>query len=209
MNDVLKQRLIGALILLALGVVFWPIIFVEPGERRGGEELQIPPRPQVDTTPMAAPDTAGLRETSQLPEPVLDEHDRALLTLGAEEAGNGPPEAIETEPEAPAAAPEPEPERVRTTRSEPPVQPALDEDGIPISWMLRVASVSSKERADQLHNELLSMGHKAYVQRVKSGGKTLYRVSVGPKVEKARLEQIQGDIDARFGVKTLITRYYP
>jgi DedD protein len=53
------------------------------------------------------------------------------------------------------------------------------------------------------------MGHKAYVQRVKSGGKTLYRVSVGPKVEKARLEQIQGDIDARFGVKTLITRYYP
>ena len=26
MNDILKQRLVGALILVALGVVFWPII---------------------------------------------------------------------------------------------------------------------------------------------------------------------------------------
>ncbi len=36
MNEVLKQRLIGALILVALGVVFWPIIFVEPGQQGGG-----------------------------------------------------------------------------------------------------------------------------------------------------------------------------
>jgi DedD protein len=216
MNDILKQRLVGALILLALGVVFWPIIFVEPGERRGGEELQIPPRPSVDTTPMAPPDTAGLRETSRPPEPVLDEHDRALLTLGPEASDQGDPDPASAEPAAvaeaaaPAPAPVAEPDKVaRPTRSEPPERPALDEDGIPISWMLRVASVSSKERADQLRKELLSMGHKAYVQRVSSGGKTLYRVSVGPKVEKARLEQIQAEIDARFGVKTLITRYYP
>ena len=214
MNDVLKQRLVGALILLALGVVFWPIIFVEPGERRGGGELQIPPRPQVDTTPMAPPDTAGLRETPQRPEPALDAHDRALLTLEPDGAGSGSSEAADTEPElateGSAASPESGSEPVaRAARSEPPVRPELDEDGIPISWMLRVASVSSKERADQLRDELLSMGHKAYVQRVKTGGKTLYRVSVGPKVEKARLEQIQADIDARFGVKTLITRYYP
>jgi DedD protein len=215
MNDVLKQRLVGALILLALGVVFWPIIFVEPGERRDAEELQIPPRPQVDTTPMAPPDTVGLREAPRMPEPAVDELDRPLLTLGPEVSDQSASEAA-SEPEATVEAATPKPDAVagpgegaRATRAEPPETPALDSDGIPISWILRVASVSSKERADQLREELLSMGHKAYVQRVNSGGKTLYRVSIGPKVEKARLEQIQAEIDARFGVKTLITRYYP
>lgn len=214
MNDVLKQRLVGALILLALGVVFWPIIFVQPGERGDFEELQIPPRPGVDTVPLTPPDTAGLRESPKIADPLPDAHDQALLTLGLESSGDddpGPGPAADTEaPEATAPEPPPEPQAITPiTRSEPPERPALDEDGLPISWMLRVASVSSEERADQLRKELLAMGHEAYVQRVSSGGKTLYRVSVGPKVEKARLEQIQGEIDARFGVKTLLTRYYP
>ena len=60
MNDILKQRLVGALILLALGVVFWPIIFVEPGDTGPEERASIPPRPVVDTTPVEAPDMAGL-----------------------------------------------------------------------------------------------------------------------------------------------------
>ena len=34
-------------------------------------------------------------------------------------------------------------------------------------------------------------------------------VYVGPKAEKARLEKIQGSINSRFGVKSMITRYYP
>jgi len=214
MNDVLKQRLVGALILLALGVVFWPIIFVEPGEKAGGEELRIPPRPQVDTTPVEPPDTAGLRTSPKIdktpePEPAPEENDRPMLTLGlgappSTGLSDDAPEPVQEDTKAPEpAAPE------RKTRSEPPVKPALDDDGIPISWILRVASVSSPERADQLRKELLDMGHKAYVKKVKSGDRTLYRVYVGPKVEKVKLERIQGDIDARFGVSTLITRYYP
>ena len=216
MNDVLKQRLVGALILLALGVVFWPIIFVEPGERRGGEEVQVPPRPQVDTTPVAPPDLAGLRTSPKIekePEPVAEEPTREILTLVPGDPVTSDDDSADAEPERAAQpAPEPEPKPVADapkTRSEPPVKPALDADGIPISWILRVASVSNAERADQLRKELLGMGHKAYVKKVKSGERTLYRVYVGPKVEKSRLEGIQGEINQRFGVETLITRYYP
>ena len=214
MNEVLKQRLVGALILVALGVVFWPIIFVEPGEQGGAEESRIPPRPLVETAPVEAPDIAGLRpsrEIEKVPEPA----DRELLTLAPE----APPVAVsstvsapstnKSEPAAkpaPKPAPKPEPKK---TRSEAPVKPALDDEGIPITWILRVASVSSAEKADQLRKDLLEMGHKAYAKKIRSNGKTLYRVYVGPKAEKARLQKIQGDIDARFGVSSLITRYYP
>ena len=216
MNEVLKQRLVGALILVALGVVFWPIIFVEPGEQGGAEEARIPPRPLVETTPVEAPDIAGLRpsrEIQKAPEPA----DRELLTLAPE----APPvvnatasdtartAAVDPKPE-PKAKPRSDPAPVeKKTRSEPPVKPALDAEGIPITWILRVASVSSAEKADQLRKDLLDMGHKAYVKKIRSNGKTLYRVYVGPKVEKARLQKIQGSIDSKFGVSSLITRYYP
>ena len=66
MNELLKQRLVGALILVALGVVFWPLIFVEPGQPERGERAEIPPRPAVDTTPVEPPDRAGLRPSAEL-----------------------------------------------------------------------------------------------------------------------------------------------
>ena len=62
MNDILKQRLVGALILVALGVVFWPIIFVEPGERSTVGQVRIPPPPVIDTTPIESPGQEGLRQ---------------------------------------------------------------------------------------------------------------------------------------------------
>ena len=65
MNDILKQRLVGALILVALGVVFWPIIFVEPGDEAVAQQARIPPRPEVVTTPIAVPDMAGLRASPE------------------------------------------------------------------------------------------------------------------------------------------------
>ena len=70
MNDILKQRLVGALILVALGVVFWPIIFVEPGDQAVAEQRRIPPRPEVVTTAIEAPDLAGLRASPELAVPL-------------------------------------------------------------------------------------------------------------------------------------------
>ena len=207
MNEVLKQRLIGALILVALGVVFWPIIFVEPGEQGGASGVVIPPRPNVTTTPIEPPDMAGMRPSPEItratePEPApVPEPEQVAAPLET---------AAEVAAEQPAAASVPEqPKAEKKTRSEPPVKPALDADGIPVTWILRVASVSSADKSDQLRKDLLAMGHKAYVQKVNSGGRTLYRVYIGPKVEKAKLESVRREIDTRFGVTSMITRYYP
>jgi DedD protein len=202
MNNVLKQRLVGALILVALGVVFWPIIFVEPGEQGGAEEARIPQRPQVDTTPVETPGMVGLRPS---PEQVKEQPapDRPLLTLAPE---SPPPTTSGT------AAPEPVKKTavpVKKTRTEPPVKPVIDDQGVPVVWILRVASVSSSSRADELRKRLLEMGYKAYTKKIKSGDKTLYRVYVGPKAEKAKLAKIQPQIDAEFGVTSMISRYYP
>lgn len=216
MNDILKQRLVGALILVALGVIFWPIIFVDPQSDGSIEDLRIPPRPQVDTTPIAAPDPTELRASPSLEGALAEEEEAAEVgdvmpwtestadaAAGVElaDAGGPGPETEETEPAAPPGPGE--------TRDEAPVQPQLDGQGVPIAWMLQVASVSSQDKAEALRQRLEAMGEKAWVDPVNVGGRTMYRVNVGPKFERARLDTLRPQVDAEFGVKSLVRRYLP
>jgi DedD protein len=215
MNDILKQRLVGALILVALAVVFWPIIFVEPGDVSRDERAGIPPRPAVDTRPVASPDMVGLR-----PSPEIEAHQDPPEPEPAPRPEPGPSESTAGEPAADGMEPSPaavanEAPALRSgqeaarTRSEAPERPTMDADGLPVAWILQVASVSSVEKADELRQRLVALEHKAYVKRIKHGDKTLYRVYVGPKFERARLERIQGQIDKEFGVQSMIARYVP
>lgn len=210
MNDILKQRLVGALILIALGVIFWPIIFVDPDQGPEMEDLRIPPRPQVDTTPIAAPDPAGLRGS-----PELDfDAEEFVDDLGFEEDFRNFAEPVPAD--RAAAAPEPAPGSVLPapplpgeTRTERPEQPVIDAQGVPVAWMLQVASVSSAERAEELLQRLQAQGEKAWVAPATINGRVTYRVNVGPKFERARLEALRPGIDAEFGVNSLVKRYVP
>ncbi len=207
MNDILKQRLVGALILVALGVVFWPIIFVEPGARVEPGQVSTPPRPAVDTSPIEPPRPERWRASTESYDEVEEDTatDDELLaeTEAAPEPGQGGDEAAVVEP-APAA-----PAVAVQARTSAPEAPALDANGVPVAWSLQVATVSSAAKAEELRQQLLSMQEKAYIRRLERGDRDLYRVFVGPKFERAQLEQTRARVDARFGVESLIVRYLP
>ncbi len=203
MNDILKQRLVGALILVALGVIFWPIIFVQPETEDIAEPRPMPPAPAVSTERVPVPDDSGLRSS-----PPLAAHEETAQGI-AQEVDVIAAEPVEAEPEI-VAQTEAQPSPAATpTRSEPPQKLAMDADGVPIAWTLQVATLSSSGKADELRRRLLALDHKAYVADVQRGGKTLYRVCIGPKFERAELEQLQPQVDAAFGVKSLVARYVP
>ena len=115
MDNILKQRLIGALILVALGVVFWPIIFVEPEGPGGLPGARIPPPPSVDTTPIEPPDTAGLREAPQVAAQ-RDARAEEAAALAVREASDAEPEPEQT-PE-PEVEPKPAPTAVSQASSQ-------------------------------------------------------------------------------------------
>ena len=226
MNNILKQRLVGALILVALGVVFWPIIFVEPDDRSRDVSQRMPPPPVVDTTPIAPPDKAGLRD-EPLTDAQLESRELEQRVDAVDVAMPANEEAVQdesgaTQPSATAADPAPEPvaaEAAKTTpaatdsqsrvRSEAPVKPALDAQGVPVGWILQVASVSDRTKANRLRDELLSLDEKAYIKQVKRGDETLYRIYVGPKFEQAKLDALKPKVDARFKVNSMVVRYVP
>lgn len=218
MNEVLKQRLVGALILVALALIFWPIVFVEPEDNSIAQPRPIPEPPAVSTEAIEAPDDAGLRASPELTEFVDSQEPDAQGNVSADGADYVVAEAEEeTGPVASGAtgaAPVAVQEPAAATsaaggRSEAPQPLAMDADGVPVAWTLQVATVSSAEKADALRRRLLEKGEKAYVTTISSGGKQLYRVSVGPKFERQELERIQEGINAEFGVKTMLVRYLP
>ena len=215
MNEILKQRLVGALILIALGVVFWPIIFVEPGDISAGEGRRIPARPAVNTEPIAAPEKKNLRQSPELESRKealrreIELEKVALNTSGSAEAKPAPAAAAKNGSNSATARADLGAEQTQRTRTEAPVKPRIDSEGVPIAWILQVASVSKPEKAEELRVQLLEMGHKAYVKKIHRSGKVLLRVYVGPKFERARLDRIKAGIDAEFGVQSMIVRYLP
>ena len=72
-----------------------------------------------------------------------------------------------------------------------------------------MATVSSAEKAETLRGQLGAMNHKVYVANVHTGGKSLYRVCIGPSRTRTELEKLQAGINARFGVASMVVRHSP
>ena len=142
--------------------------------------------------PVPAPSSQKKRVTETDPEPKPEVTDAAVAAEKTKAAS--PPAEV-----APS----------KRTRTEAPQKLKVDSDGIPVAWILQVASVSSSEKAEQLRQRLLVIDQKAYVKRVKRAERVLYRVYIGPKFERAALESLQPRIDAEFKVKSMIARYVP
>ena len=211
MNDILKQRLVGALILLALGVVFWPIVFVQPEQKTSAQQQSIPEPPAVSTTAIEAPEQGGLRASPDL---TTNDDAQGMDSVAERDIGGDDSEEARFASESSAASSAPETSPATSpmpseARSEAPERLAVDADGVPVAWTIQVATVSSAEKAERLRVRLLEKNEKAYVTKVSSGGKQLYRVCVGPKFERQELERMQASINAEFGVKTMLVRYLP
>ena len=213
MDNQIRQRLVGALILLALAIIFWPIIFVGPGSDVSPLDVQVPERPPVDLRSLPEPDDLGLRpvreaQTTRVDEPEInDQSDGDTRDESARE------EAIDAAllaapPALPARADSiklPSLDEARDTLE----KPELDADGLPIAFALQVATMSKQDGAELLRDELVEAGYKGYLSRVRKGDRTLYRVMVGPKFRREELVAVKTVIDKAWSVDSIIIRYLP
>lgn len=246
MNDILKQRLVGALVLIALGVIFWPVIFVESERGSLDRASQLEPMPALKDVAIPAPKPlANVEPVRPAPGPSEEEIAEADQVLKAaaqpqpveprQKVAKPEPQAEKSRPpakakptstedktaSAPPAKPKPSskpkakakaavPELPKAETSTPaPASPALDEQGIPIAWVLQVASVSTREKADKLTADLLARDYKAYHRAVRRDDVVLYRVFVGPVFEREKLTAVKRDIDRQLNVSAIIARYVP
>lgn len=205
MTPIIKQRLVGAAVLSALAIVFWPIIFVQPTVDQPLRLSEAATPPHIDEAPLASPQSSRADIEPVYVAPAVDPEQQAnadLATALADDSGldatlsggiSNLPSAKEIDP--------------AVTRNESPKPVKLDTAGFVESWVLQVAAVKDRERALKLVAALQAKGYEAFTREVIRSKEALWRVQIGPKLERAKLVSIKARIDQSFGVNAAILRY--
>lgn len=186
MKEGLKQRLVGAFILVALAVIFLPGFFKEQQGHKVNTTTQIPPPPAVEVVEFVPPQNTVEVEPAPNPE---------TMFLPDEEA-------------TPAEATAPVPASAQEDLAPVPELP-LNEKGIPAAWVVQVVSLSNKDAAIKLRDELQSDGHKAYIREVTTANGVFNRVYIGPKLDRAEAMAIKAQMDERFKVSAQVRPFEP
>ena len=192
----LKQRMVGALVLLALAVIFLPMLLSREDEsqRVQVDAPEMPAAlqaPEVELQPVAVPEPqllpdepigADAEQSMESGEPVVAEQPAAPVT----------PVTPAAEPEPVVAAPSPAPSK-------------LDANSLPISWSVQLASLSSSDGAQKLQKTLRSQGYNAYIRSVDG----MNRVFVGPLIERAEADRLRDQLNRQHKLNGFVVRFQP
>src|SRR5690606_39574729 len=184
MRERVKQRIVGAVVLVALAVIFVPLLFTLEPPRALDTASQIPPAPDIDPLPVEDPER---EEGFVAPKPAEE------AFLPADPVAEG----ASATPVTPAPAADPAPAPGTPAPAE--ARPALAGDLVE-AWVIQVASFRDRQVADELVAKLLAAGHRAHVRVAVAQGATTHRVIVGPAALKSRADADKIAIDTALGV---------
>ena len=214
-----KQRMVGALVLVALAVLFLPMLFSRQDEQRQ-VTVEAPAAPQAPSVPQVQIEPVVVPEPQVLPqEPVPSDEEiaeqQAPSTPIAPVVPVAPAPAPAAKPVAPAPAPVP---ALAAKPSTPPAQPItatpgkpdtsqsrVDANGLSVSWSVQLASLSNRASAESLQKSLRAQGYNAYIRT--ADGKN--RVFVGPLIERAEADRLRDLLSRQQNLKGFVVRFQP
>ncbi|WPN32086.1 SPOR domain-containing protein [Pseudomonas sp. P5_109] len=206
-----KQRMVGALVLVALAVIFLPMLFSRQDEQRqvtveAPAAPQAPAMPQVQVEPVVVPEPQALPQ-----EPVPSDDEIAQQ----ESAVPAAPVAAVPAAKPPAPAPVPALAAKPATAPAQPItaapgkpdttQSRVDANGLSVSWSVQLASLANRESAEKLQKTLRSQGYNAYIRT--ADGKN--RVFVGPLIERAEADRLRDLLNRQQNLKGFVVRFQP
>jgi len=208
-----KQRMVGALVLVALAVIFLPMLFSRQDEQRqvtveAPAAPQAPAMPQVQVEPVVVPEPQALpQEPVPSDDEIAQETAPAAPVAAKTSAVPAPVVKPVTPPPAPVARPAKAPAQPITAAASKPdtTQSRVDANGLSVSWSVQLASLANRESAEQLQKTLRSQGYNAYIRS--ADGKN--RVFVGPLIERAEADRLRDLLNRQQNLKGFVVRFQP
>ncbi|MDG1024372.1 MAG: SPOR domain-containing protein [Gammaproteobacteria bacterium] len=196
MNQGAKQRIVGTVVLLALALIFLPIIFDGQGSYEAPVTSRIPDIPIISILPEPVQSRPVIVNDTQPIEPAI----AATVNLVEEVVSEIEEAAVIEE----AAA------EVEITESQAIFSrevPALSDAGLPQGWSVRLGSFSDAENASNLLVRLQEAGYKAYTRDISSDQGSLTGVFVGPWLDRGQVNEYQRKLQEEFSLAGLVVRY--
>ena len=175
MERPLKERIIGAVVLVIVVVLVVPIFLDGPPDDGEivSERVLLPGQDDQKTqTVVLDRDRTDPVPAASIPAPAKQEPARE----------EPKPVVVQQQPEAKAAAPKPAPEPEKKPVTQ---QPAASTTGM---WAVQLGSFSNKDNAEKLAADLRKQGYAAFLSQLTTNNGQLHRVRIGPQKDRESAE---------------------
>lgn len=215
MDETVKKRLVGAVVLVSLAVIFVPFLLEEKEiTPQSAVELdtKIPVQPtrkfrsglvpdEKTATREATASDSGQSEFNISERLELTEHkgpSKSASSPGSEsrKADDAKRRAVEEPDSSSRQATPPKPEKKASEKTANKQQPSPKS-----GWIIQAGSFGNKTNAVNLSNNISKSGLNAYIEEIAVKEKTLYRVRVGPFSSKSDAGQHLKLVEKEFDLK--------
>ena len=188
----IKQRIIGAIVLVSLGVIFIPMLL------NGGPELKqtitesnIPDIPaQMEKKLPAVPTPKAMPEAQPVNAYPVENRKEKTVAESAPVKNASSGETVTQKPKQFKTASQPASNKINE------------------AYTLQIASFSQKSNAFALRDKLRKARYKAYIESIDTDKGKIYRLRVGPYLKYRQISSIKSRIEKDFKLsKTVIVKY--
>ncbi|MCC7412069.1 MAG: SPOR domain-containing protein [Gammaproteobacteria bacterium] len=196
-DQVLRQRLVGAAVLAAIGVIVLPLLLDD--SERGNvviTQTNIPPRPADAFSSRIVP-----LDTHSPAPPVVQDDATTTAAAAAPVPAQPPPAAVAAGEQTPQVTPA---AGTAAADARGQVAPRV---GVS-AWVVQLGSFAAQANAEGLEKRLKDSGYSAFVEKVVADdGQTVYRVRVGPELLRADAKALRDRLEGEINVKGIVVRY--
>lgn len=200
MHQRLKERLVGAAVLVVLAVIFIPMLLTGPIDSSSITQTNIPERPGDKFNAKLVP----LSDTLKPKVEDLNNAEQSTDNANEHEVTKN----IEVKPEnIPSDATKAEKPTTSITKQAAQKKIIKEKQVGLTAWVVQLGSFSSKVNADKLNLTLRKEGFPAFVEPLTSEGKTSYRVRVGPEILRADADLLLKNIKSKMKLDGIVLNY--
>lgn len=226
MENSLKQRIVGAVVLIALAVIFLPSILKEKNHQEPFRS-EIPAKPIDLIEHKTTPEVTVKNHKAQKALDSIDKDHQTRKQRSRVEESNGTDNSLETAKVASENNTNPGKQKgaelketAITDESDssvvsPAIEPSISKQTIGAgfenaAWVIQVASFSDQTNAVSFVSRLKEAGYKTYRRSGTSkNGKKIYRIFVGPFIEKNLAVKAMAKINQVFASNGILLAYDP
>ena len=191
MHQRLKERLVGAAVLIFIAVIFIPMFLTGPIDAGSITETNIPERTTEKFNSRLIPlNNMGAEVAEEQPN-IDDRKEDPIVKENVETSSK--PESISA-----AEGSSKKPEANKTVKDK---QVGLT------AWVVQLGSFSSKVNADKLNLTLRKSGFPAFVEPLEQNNEVAYRVRVGPELLRADADALLKKIKENTKLDGIVLNY--
>ena len=196
MEQKLKERLVGAAVLVAVAVIFIPIILSDSPETDSISGSNIPEKPDANFSsriiPVIKHDDKSLSKDIGTDNIISEDNQKTVKETVVEK--------IEANKEKSA--------EINSSRKENEVREAEIQANVGLSvWVVQLGSFSNEENAQSLNKKLRKAGYPAFVEPLNKNGQTSYRVRVGPEIKRSEAELLLKKLKDNMDMEGILVSY--